>query len=129
MAKKSNDKERPWLFKKIWEDPEEFKEKVFDYIEECENGTRTPTVTGLVFYLGLKSRQALINYSERPEYSDAVACGKNYIKSRYEENLHSPGCTGSIFFLKAMDGWRETDVEESHNTQKVVIEIEDGRKK
>lgn len=132
MAKKIkvNDNKRKYPFKKIWEDPKEFGDKVLEFIAECDSGERKATIAGLALFLGLGSRQALINYGNRPEYSDAVEHVKTYITSRHEERLYEQGCAGSIFYMKAMDGWREKDVEEEQpKAQKVVIEIEDSRKK
>lgn len=72
----------------------------WEWIREPENAT----VTGLALYLGFESKQSLYDYEKKDEFSYLIKRARMVIENRYEQNLTSSNCTGSIFALKNM-GW------------------------
>lgn len=63
-------------------------------------GDKPPTVTGLALALGLKSRQALLNYQEREEFNDAITRAKLVIEEYNERRLYDKdGVNGAKFNL------------------------------
>lgn len=72
-------------------------------------GARPPTVTGLAYHLGLKSRQALLNYQGRKMFHDTVTRAKMRIEAYTEERLFDQsGVNGAKFSLQNnFSGWTE----------------------
>lgn len=72
-------------------------------------GGRPPTVTGLALALGFASRSSLINYQERPEFSDVVTRAKSRVEQYTEERLFDrDGVQGAKFSLaNNFGGWSE----------------------
>jgi len=120
---------RPMIFKNA----EEMQKKIDEYFESCDGkpllddkgnvltdkygtpviiGKKPPTVTGLALYLGLKSRQALLNYQGRKAFNDTVTCAKMRIEAYAEERLFDKdGVKGAMFTLERnFKNWR-TDSE------------------
>jgi hypothetical protein len=90
-----------------------------------------PTVTGLAYELGFKSRQALINYEEYgEEYHDAIKRAKLYIEREIEVGALTGGLhpVFSIFNLKNNYGW--TDRKElEHSGEMKIVELPPGASK
>ena len=72
-------------------------------------GSHPPTVTGLAYHLGLKSRQALLNYQGRKMFHDAITRAKMRIEAYTEERLFDQGgVNGAKFSLQNnFAGWTE----------------------
>lgn len=72
-------------------------------------GAHPPTVTGLAYHLGLKSRQALLNYQGRKMFHDAITRAKMRIEAYTEERLFDQsGVNGAKFSLQNnFSGWTE----------------------
>ena len=108
----------------------ELQEKIDAYFEECAgsplldgNGVpmvdkrgnpvlvnaRPPTITGLALYLGLNSRQALLNYQGRKEFNDTITRAKSRVEQYAEERLFDKdGANGAKFSLaNNFEGWKE----------------------
>lgn len=70
---------------------------------------KPPTITGLALALGFKSRQALLNYQERPEFEECVTRAKARVECFAEEQLYTPGAAnGAKFNLSNnFEGWTE----------------------
>lgn len=69
------------------------------------------TITGLAYYLDT-SRETLLDYQERPEFSDTIKKAKLKCENYAESMLFSTTPTGSIFNLKNNYGWKDkTEVE------------------
>ena len=63
-------------------------------------GRRPPTVTGLAYALGFKSRQALLNYQGKEKFNDTITRAKLRIESYTEERLFDKdGVNGAKFSL------------------------------
>ena len=72
-------------------------------------GRRPPTVTGLAYALGFKSRQALLNYQGKEKFNDTITRAKLRIESYTEERLFDKdGVNGAKFSLiNNFKGWSE----------------------
>lgn len=88
------------------ESQEEFETRADAYFSDCDEKDKPYTVTGLALAVGLNSRQSLIRYEERPEFSDAIKRAKLRVECCYEMRLHGPNPTGAIFALKNF-GWSD----------------------
>jgi len=62
------------------------------------------TICGLAYYLGFSSRQSLLDYEKRDEFSDIIKKARLRVEMNYEEMLCDGKPTGAIFALKNM-GW------------------------
>lgn len=121
----------------IYETKEELQERIDEYFRECEGipffdgdgkpmltskgyilyekQPKPPTVTGLALALGLKSRQALLNYQNREEFNDAVTRAKLRIEEYAERRLFDrDGVNGAKFSLmNNFRGWRDKPKDET----------------
>lgn len=80
----------------------------------------TPTMTGLALYLGFVSRQSMLDYEKKPEFSGTIKNARLRIEHEYEKQLYMDKCTGAIFALKNF-GWKDK-VESEITTNVPVIE-------
>lgn len=72
-----------------------------------------PTVTGLALALDL-TRQGLLEYEEKGEFSDTVKKAKARVEQFIEDRLFENAPAGAIFNLKNNFGWKDkTEVEQS----------------
>ena len=76
----------------------------------CREGKK-PTVCELALALGLSTRRALLNYQQRPEFTETVERAKLRIEATYERDLRGAKPTGAIFALKNF-GWKDTQTQE-----------------
>lgn len=91
---------------RIIESPEEMLNRGYAYFDECKAKEQPILVTGLVLALGLSSRESLIEYGKRSEFSDAVKELKSVCENYAENRLFSNNPTGAIFALKNY-GWTD----------------------
>ena len=58
--------------------PEEMADAIVEYFESTKNssGKYQPTIEGMVFHIGLGSRQSLKRYADNPNFSDVVSAAK-----------------------------------------------------
>lgn len=100
---------RPLKFKSS----EELQEKIQSYFDECKQNRRPLTITGLALALDT-TRDLLLDYEEKDEYSDTIKKAKLFIHNFAEERLFGDGNkTGIIFNLKNNWNWKdktETDI-------------------
>jgi len=81
-----------------------------------------PNVTGLALVLDL-TREGLINYEEKDEFSDTVKNAKQRVESYTVQRLFMNNPTGSIFNLKNNFGWKDkTETEYSGDLKVTKIE-------
>lgn len=73
----------------------------------------TPTISGLMLFLGFSERSMFYEYEKRPEFSDTIKKARIRITNEYEKQLHNKSCTGAIFALKNL-GWKD-NAEITHN--------------
>lgn len=96
---------RPWKFKTV----AEMEFRINEYFDVCEQKRVPPTVTGLALFLGLQSRQALLNYQGRKQFNDAITRAKSRCEAYTEGRLYDrDGVKGAIFSLtNNFKGWSE----------------------
>ena len=59
------------------------------------------------------SRETLLRYAEKPEFSDTVKQVRTRLEAEWEQRLAGPNATGTIFWLKNQ-GWSDS-VEQKHS--------------
>ena len=91
---------------RLIDSPEQMLEMGNAYFDECKANEQPILVTGLVLALGLSSRESLIEYGKRTEYSDTVKALKTVCENFAETRLYGNNPTGAIFALKNY-GWSD----------------------
>lgn len=109
-TKKHKTAAKPMGKPRLFNSPEEMQVKIDEFFKT----EKELTITGLCLFLGMKSRQALINYEGySKEYHDIIKVAKMRVEMYYEKKLTQNNCTGSIFWLKNA-GWKDKqDIEHS----------------
>lgn len=88
--------------------PDELREKVIEFFDQCEEKKEKATITGLCLYLGFSSRSSLDDYEKRSdEFSYIVKRCRLAVENSYELG----GQTIDIFALKNM-GWKDKTEQE-----------------
>lgn len=89
-------------------------------------GAKPWTVTGLALAIGFNSRQALLNYQNKPEFFDTITRAKAMVEQYAEERLFDKdGANGAKFSLaNNFDGWREKQQIEADVKNAVTICID-----
>ena len=126
---------------------EEIQEKIDKYFEECEGtvlnnengevvlnkygdpvivGRKPLTITGLALALGFNSRQALLNYQDKPEFNDTITRAKAKVEQYAEERLFDKdGSNGAKFSLSNnFKGWAEKQQIEADVKNDISINVE-----
>ncbi|MCP4337375.1 MAG: hypothetical protein GY799_00470 [Desulfobulbaceae bacterium] len=108
---------------------EEFADKISEYFdtgcvktkinklgEEIE--VSIPTITGLSVYMGFAGRDSLYKQAQRSEeFLYTLKVAQTMIATEFEENLQmGEATTGSIFWLKCMEGWIEEEKKQANQT-------------
>ncbi|MGF7082698.1 terminase small subunit [Mucilaginibacter sp. UYCu711] len=65
-----------------------------------------PTITGLAFHLGFKSKEQFDDFEKRARLRSIITQARFRIMAYYESRLHYPSPAGAIFALKSM-GWTD----------------------
>lgn len=86
-----------------WTTSEELQEDIDKYFNLTPQDEWT--ITGLALALDT-SRQTLLDYEEKDEFSDTVKKAKLKVENGYEKDLKKHGRSGTIFALKNFD-WRD----------------------
>ena len=125
-------------------DPEVFRERVDKYFEECKgtllidhNGDpiltkwgdpvyldrKPPTLSGLAYSLGFKTRTGLNRYKAKKEFMEILLEAKLRIEMYNEEQLYSrDGARGAMFNLRMnFEGWQEEKQEEGRGPAVAII--------
>jgi hypothetical protein len=101
--------------------PEEFDQKVDEYVSLQNAAGRPILLTGLILHLGLHSRESLDEYRNYEGFSDSVTRAKIIVQSAYEQKLHddpkSTNGSSMQFALKNMFGLHDR-VDMNHGGQK-----------
>ena len=119
---------------------EEIQEKIDSYFQECEGipffdddgkplrtekgcvvyekAPKPPTVTGLALALGFLSRQSLLEYQGKLEFSDTITRAKSYIEEYTERRLFDrDGVQGAKFSLiNNFKGWSDKPEKDNEDT-------------
>lgn len=91
---------------RLYETPEDFEAKVYEYQEYCKESKEPVTWTGLALFLGFSSRQSIDEYAKYEGFSDVVKRAKLFVEWHYEMRVNGNNATGPIFVLKNM-GWSD----------------------
>lgn len=96
----------------------DLRERVIDYLEQCERDEKLPTVSGLALALGFRSRMSLLRYEKEEgyeKYFDLIAFAKLKIMEAREDALTNGrgNVIGLIFALKNAGEESWTDKNES----------------
>ncbi len=74
--------------------------KVDQYFDHCEENKKPYTITGLAYFLGFKSREALTIYEHKPEFDGIITRARLRVEANLEERLlTSKNVAGIIFNL------------------------------
>jgi len=93
---------RPLKFQSL----EKLQQDIDNYFKECDEQKRPYTITGLAYALDT-SRETLLDYEEKSEYSDTIKKAKERCQRYVEEYLFTGKNTaGAIFNLVNNYGWQ-----------------------
>ncbi len=136
---------RPPFYKSV----EEIEKKIEAYFKKCEGeivytesgepfvdkhgnivkvNVRPLTITGLALALGFTSRQALLNYQDKPEFVDTITRAKAVVEQYAEERLFDKdGSNGAKFSLSNnFKGWTEKQqIQADVNSVNINVELVD----
>lgn len=107
-------------------------ENGLNYLVEIHHKVMTKqipyTITGLALALGT-SRETLLDYEERAEFSDTIKAAKVKIENYVESQLFTNSPTGPIFNLKNNYGWKDKTEQDLHVKElpKPIMDIADVR--
>lgn len=104
-------------------------ENGLNYLVEVSHKVMTKqkpyTITGLALALDT-SRETLLDYQERPEFSDTIKKAKDKVHSFVEYTLMTGNPTGAIFNLKNNYGWEDkTKIEGTVSPARTVLDAMD----
>lgn len=93
-------------------------ENGLNYLVEVTHRIKTKqlpyTITGLALALNT-TRETLLDYEGKDEYSDTIKAAKTKIENFNEQMLFGPSPTGTIFNLKNNYGWKDKSEQEISN--------------
>lgn len=89
----------------IFDSPEDFTRIAEEYFDKREAEDKPFTVNGLALALGM-TRETLLRYGEKPEFSDAVKAVRARLEDHWESRLAGGNAAGTIFWLKNQ-GWSD----------------------
>lgn len=107
---------------RLYETPEEFEQKVYEYQQHCKDSKEPVTWTGLALFLGFSSRQSIDEYLNYDGFSDVVKRAKLFVEWQYEVRLCGNNVTGPIFVLKNM-GWRDKPAEDDEDSTATPVNV------
>lgn len=85
---------------------------------------KPPTVTGLALALGFTSRQALLNYQNKPEFVDTITRAKTLCEQYAEERLYDKdGSGGAQFSLRANFGWQDKPEQQQDSEVQIIDDL------
>lgn len=113
---------------KKWTDPGKMQKKIDEYFESCKGtplldddipvlnkfgepiilNAKPPTVAGLACYLGMDSRQTLLNYQKDEKFAYVITKAKTRIEAYLEESLMNRNAQrGAEFNLRCNFRWND----------------------
>ena len=143
-CKKAADREARGGRPPKWTDPIALQAKIDDYFDQCKgrylknaDGTyllnkygqpvlidnKPPTITGLALHIGFNNRTSLLDYADKPEFTDVITRAKTRVEEYSETRLYDKdGVTGAKFAL-ASNCKRWTDRQTVEVDQPKPIEV------
>ena len=117
-------KDEPWheAGRPLTFTPEEFKIRVTQFFEWCDQENKPLTITRLGVYLCC-DRKTLLAYSHRDQFLPAIKKLRNLIEASKNENLLTSrgNVVGYIFDLKNNHDWK--DIQDVNVTNKELIAV------
>jgi len=114
-----------------YKSPEEMQEKIDAYFKSCyinidgfERNIRPLTISGLAYHLET-TREILMDYQNRPEFSNTVKRAKHRIENYAEEQLFVGKNTAGVIFNMINNypnNWKNIQEVKNTNTFKIVGE-------
>jgi hypothetical protein len=100
----------------FFQSPEQMQEAISEYFEmsKQKNGVYKPTLTGMVYHIGLANLKSLYDYEAKEPYSYTVKRARSFIQSCYESNLYGFAWGGAAFALKNIGKGDWTDEVTQH---------------
>lgn len=102
-----------------YDSPEQMREKLTEYFDECDKKQAIPSIAGMALFLGFADKQSIYDYEKRKVDRDTgYACllkkARLVIESVLNDSTMSKSsATGAIFRLKCNYGYKETQVVEN----------------
>jgi len=93
---------RPLKFKSV----QELQDKIDSFFLACDEKEEPYTITGLALALDT-TRDLLIDYGNKEEYSDTIKTAKLKCHNYAEKRLYGNNVAGVIFSLKNNYGWKD----------------------
>lgn len=109
---------RPLKFKSV----EELQTKIEEYFTTTEQDKWM--VTGLAYFLDT-SRETLLDYENKDEFSDAIKKAKARIEMAYEARGIKRGSSFDIFALKNF-GWKDRKEVDNNNQGTITLKWDNG---
>lgn len=101
-----------------WNTVEELQADIDKYFAETPEDEWT--ITGLALALNT-SRQTLLDYQHKDDFSDTVKKAKLKVENGYERDLKKHGRSGTIFALKNFDWKDKTEVDATVHTPTPIL--------
>jgi len=99
-----------------FESVEQLESLIESYFINCDQEKRPYTITGLALWLGT-TRETLLDYKEKPEFSDSIKAAKSRCENWVEEGalMNRVNATSAIFNLKNNYGWKDKTEQDINN--------------
>jgi len=81
-----------------------------------------PTISGLILFLGMESREVFDKQERRGKYAAALKRARLRIEAEYEKKLHQHTHGGAVFALKNL-GWNDKDKSDSYDALPKTLKI------
>ena len=107
---------------KTFNNPEQLKTLVDNYIKECNDNDKPPTIAGLAYSLGV-DRKTIWNYEQRDEFFPIIKKARDFIMSELEIKLMQEGKGGQIFLAKNYGYADKVEIENTGDPNTYIFNI------
>ena len=103
----------------------ELKKGITRYFKDCDKRDKPYTISGLALFLGFLSRDALMSYREKKQFSDIIKLARLKIQASYAEELtkRKVGVAGLIFIMKNNFGFTDRQEYTGADGQPISINL------
>lgn len=111
-----------------YQSPAEMQKKIDAYFLDCDKKERPYTVCGLAYALSL-TRQGLLEYKRKEEFSDTITRARQRVEIAMEELLlRNSANNGVIFNMKNNFKWRDqSDISIGEHKIIEVVRFQNGK--
>lgn len=98
--------------------PDIIRKNIIKYFQFIQDEDRYASINGLALHIGFRSRKHMIEFRDKPAYTDVIQTAMSLVELTYEIRLKMPDVkqTGVIFALKNM-GWEDKQIIESSTAE------------